>query len=156
MRGLPSLILIAFLGLMASCAEGPAVSEPSPAPSMSPSARPVAAPQVLPLPGLAYDAALAPEEPRIELLSRSLDSDIAGWWRLDGRLANAGAAPARHVTVIVRFYDAMGLLLDTRQAVVAPEALLAGSTGHYGLIWPPDPRLALITLQPAWERLSAD
>lgn len=148
------MVLILLIGLMASCAEGPGVLAPTPSPSASPS--PLASvlpPQVLPLPGLEIDPELAPDVPHIELLSRSLEADIAGWWRLDGRLVNAGGAAARDVNVIVRLYDAQGLLLDTLQAVVAPQALLPGSTGHYGMIWPPDPRLALVTVQPTWKAL---
>lgn len=157
MRGLPSLLLIAFIGLMASCADGPVVSQPSVAPSASPSPSPsYLPPQLLPLPGLAVDPEQVPNVPLIELLSRSLEPDIAGWWRLDGRLANVGGAAARHVSVIVRFYDATGVLLDTRQAVVAPQSLLAGNSGHYGLIWAPDPRIVLVTVQPTWELLPAD
>jgi len=157
MRGLPSLILILIIGLMASCADGPVVSQPSAAPTGSPSPVPsTLPPQVLPLPGLAVDVERMPNVPLIELLSRSLEEDIAGWWRLDGRLANVGGAAARNVSVIVRFYDGTGVLLDTRRAVVAPQSLLAGNTGHYGLIWAPDPRIALVTVQPTWELLPAN
>lgn len=156
MRGLPSLILIVIIGLMASCGEGPVVSGPSPVPSESASATPSVRPQVLPLPGLARDPEELPNVPLIELLSRSLEADLAGWWRLDGRLANVGGATAREVSVIVRFYDAAGVLLETRHAVVAPPALLPGSEGHYGLIWPPDPRISIVTLQPTWELLPAN
>lgn len=155
MRGLPSLVLIVIIGLMASCGEGSGVLAPmaSPSPATpSPSAS-LLPPVVLPLPGLGDDPELGPDAPLIELLSRALEADIAGWWRLDGRLINAGGAAARGVTVIVRLYDSQGLLIDTRPAVVAPQTLLPGNTGHYGLIWPPDPRLALVTIQPMWGAL---
>lgn len=154
MRGLPSLTFIAIIGLMASCADGAGVSQPAAVPSTSPaptpSESPIVRPQVLPMPGLAVDPEDAPKVPLIEIVSRSLESDIAGWWRLDGRLANVGGAAARDVSVIVRFYDASGVLLDTRPAVVGPQSLLAGNTGHYGLLWAPDPRIALVTVQPIW------
>lgn len=157
MRGLPSLLLSMLLGLMASCAEGPAVSGPSPTPTVSTSASPPSLPpQLLPLPGVALDPEHALPLPLIELLSRSLEADIAGWWRLDGRLANVGGAAARDVSVVVRFYDAAGVLLDTRLAVVGPQALLPGKTGHYGLIWPPDPRIMLVTLEPTWRHLAME
>lgn len=154
MRGLPSLLLIVIIGLMASCGEGPVVSAPSAAPSVAPSPVPTTLPpQVLPLPGLAIDPDWAPEVPLIELRSRSLETDIAGWWRLDGRLANVGGAPAREIGVIVRLYDATGVLLDTREAIVAPQTLLPGREGHYGLLWPPNPLFALVTVQPTWKHL---
>lgn len=154
MRGLPSLLLVMTIGLMASCAGGPVATIPTPAILSSPSPVPSSPPpQVLPLPGLAVDPELAPQVPLIELLSHSLETDIAGWWRLDGQLANVGGASARDVSVVVRFYDATGILIETKLAVVGPQALLPGKKGHYGLIWPPDARIALITLQPTWQRL---
>ncbi len=151
---LASLALVLSIGLMASCAGGPAATPPAPTALSSPSPVPSAAPpELVPLPGMASDPELAPEIPLIVLLSRSLEADIAGWWRLDGQLANVGQAPARDVAVVVRFYDAAGLLLDTRAAVVGPQALLPGKQGHYGLIWPPDPRIARVTVQPTWKLL---
>lgn len=157
MRGLPSLFLVLTIGLMASCAGGPTSPGPAPAALATPSALPSSLPpQVLPLPGLAVDPEAAPDMPLIELLSRSLEVDMAGWWRLDGQLINVGGAAAREVSVVVRLYDETGLLLDTRLAVVGPQALLPGNRGHYGLIWPPDPRIALITVQPAWRRLPSE
>lgn len=158
MRGLPSLVLIVIIGLMASCGESSGVMGPMASPTVATPSPPASLlpPVVLPLPGLGDDPARGPDGPVVEFLSRALEADIAGWWRLDGRLINAGGATAREVAVIVRLYDAQGLLIDTRPAVVAPQTLLPGNTGHYGLIWPPDPRLALVTIQPMWGTLPPD
>lgn len=158
MQSVWSLLLVVMgIALMAACGPDngapPVVgSSPTSAPVVMPSELPVAPPppQVDFLPGLMAVPVGAAPLARIDILSRLLQQDLASWWRLDGRLTNSGNATAQDVRVTVRFYDVAGVLLNTKEAIVAPEVLTPGTEGHYGLLWPPDPRIAHVTLQPSW------
>lgn len=82
--------------------------------------------------------------------SRELSRELDGWWRLEGRLVNAGELPAREVGLTARFYDAWGVLLETREALLTPDRLEPGQEGRYLLTWPPERDARSVTLQPHW------
>jgi hypothetical protein len=88
--------------------------------------------------------------PYLSLLGQSVSSDSLGWWRLDGQLTNSGQAPARHVIVLVRFFDASQSLVTTRPAIVQPTYAEPGQVLPFSLTWPPDPRIVTLTLWPDW------
>jgi hypothetical protein len=82
--------------------------------------------------------------------SRELTRELDGWWRLEGRLYNAGELPAREVGLTARLYDAWGVLLDTREGLLTPNRLEPSQEGRYVVTWPPERDVATITLQPHW------
>lgn len=132
------------LALMAACGPG------APLPAVSPSPSAPAAPVVLPLPGIASAPPETAKAPEVILRSRELSQELDGWWRLEGRLVNAGELPAREVGLTARLYDAWGILLETREALLTPDRLEPGQEGRYLVTWPPERDARSVTLQPHW------
>lgn len=140
------------IAMMAACGPGGPLPAASPLPTATvlPTATPVREPLLLPLPGVASAPPGTLQEPEVQLRSRELTRELDGWWRLEGRLANAGERPASAVGLTVRFYDPWGVLVDTREALMSPDLLEAGQEGCFSLTWPPDREVATLTLQPHW------
>lgn len=140
------------IALMAACGPGGPVPAASPGPSTAPgpSVSALPPPLLLPLPGVASAPPGTFQEPEIVIRSRELSRELDGWWRLEGRLANVGEQLAREVGLSVRLYDAWGVLVDTREAVLTPDLLEPGQEGRFALTWPPDREAATVTLQPHW------
>ncbi|MNY12832.1 hypothetical protein D3C86_1459350 [compost metagenome] len=90
----------------------------------------------------------------VVVVAREAQLDATGWLRLDGRLANRGTREATAVGLRVRFYDEMGLLLDTREAVVTPTILAPSQEATFALVYPTQARIPLVTLQPRWQLAS--
>lgn len=140
------------IALMAACGPGGPLPAASPGPSTSPGPTPsvLPTPLLLPLPGSASAPPGTLQEPEVVIRSRTLTRELDGWWRLEGRLANAGERPAQEVGLTARFYDAWGVLVDTREALLTPNQLEPAQEGSFALTWPPEREVASVTLQPHW------
>lgn len=134
------------IAMMAACGPGGPVPAFSPGPSTSPEPIPL----LLPLPGVASAPPGTLREPQVVIRSRELTRELDGWWRLEGRLANAGELPAQEVGLTARFYDQWGVLVDTRDALLTPDLLEPGQEGRFTVTWPPDRKVDSVTLQPRW------
>ena len=140
------------IALMAACGPGSPVPGTSPGPSASPgpSTSPESIPLLLPLPGVASAPPGTLREPEVVIRSRELTRELDGWWRLEGRLANVGELPAHELGLTLRLYDAWGVLVDTREAVLTPDLLESGQEGRFSVTWPPEHKVESVTLQPRW------
>lgn len=135
--------------LLAACGGGqtgsPGASPtPGPSPTASPSPSP---PVVVPIEG---ETSADGWQAEIVLVSRQVEVDGTGWLRLDGRLANRGTRSATAIGLRARLYDGSGILLDTREAIVTPSALAPSQEATFALVWPPQGKVDVITLQPRW------
>ncbi|MBO9539960.1 hypothetical protein J7643_05125 [bacterium] len=136
--------------LLAACGGG-AAPGPSPSPGLSPrpSVTPAPSPPaVVPIEG---ETSLDGWQAEVVVVAREVQVDATGWLRLDGRLANRGTREATAVGLRVRFYDELGLLLDTREAVVTPTLLAPAQEATFALVYPTQARIPLLTLQPRWQ-----
>ena len=142
---------VGAIAMMAACGPGGPVPAASPGPS-TPTASPSAAgePVFIPLPGMASAPPGTEGPPHVVIRSRELKRELDGWWRLEGRLYNAGELPAREVGLTVRLYDPWGVLLDTQEGIVTPNLLESGQEGRYVVTWPPEREAATVTLEPRW------
>lgn len=139
-------MMILAIAVMAACGPGTPLPAISPEPSPTASAAPV----VLPLPGVASAPPGTFEEPEVVIRSRALSRELDGWWRLEGRVLNVGPVPAREVGLTARFYDAHGVLFDTREALLTPDYLSPAQEGHYLVTWPESVEATSVTLEPRW------
>lgn len=138
------------IALMAACGPGAPLPSPSSAPSATATPSAEVSPVFVPLPGVASAPPGTLGAPEVVMRSRELTRELDGWWRLEGRLVNAGELPAREVGVTARFYDAWGVLLETREGLLTPDRLEPTQEGQYVVTWPPGRDVATITLQPHW------
>lgn len=142
------------IAVMAACGPGGPLPMASPGPSATTGPQPSVAvtpwPLVLPLPGVASAPPGTLGEPEVVIRSRDLSRELDGWWRLEGRLANVGDLLATQVGLTVGFYDAWGVLVESREAVLTPDMLEPGQEGRFALTWPPERDVATLTLQPHW------
>jgi hypothetical protein len=134
------------IAVMAACGPGSPVPSASPSPVIGTPSPPV----VLPLPGVASAPPGTLGEPEIVIRSRALTRELDGWWRLEGRVSNAGERPARQVGVTARLYDSWGVLIDTREGVLTPDRLEPNQEGSYLVTWPPEGEVRSVTLEPHW------
>ncbi|HEY9899066.1 MAG TPA: hypothetical protein V6D00_07780 [Pantanalinema sp.] len=142
MRG--TKVILGTVLLLAACG-GAKPSTPGPAPSATPSPQ---APVVVPIEGETGPDGYSAQ---VVVVSRQAEVDAGGWLRLDGRLANRGTEGATAVGLRVRFYDSLGLLLDTREAIVTPSDLAPAQEATFALVYPPAQAPShLVTLQPRW------
>ncbi len=139
------------IAVMAACGPGTPLPGISPGPSV-PTASPSGTrePVFVPLPGVASAPPGTLGAPEIVIRSRDLTRDLDGWWRLEGRLYNAGELTAREVGLTARLYDRWGVLLDTQTGIVTPNRLEAGQEGRFVVTWPPQGEATTLTLEPSW------